>query len=659
MTIKGKYLAGLFCTTAMLLLPLASASAIEPGTKQHLVGVGPIDTRSNFPVYYQDHTGLALALCTAHNDIAGLCIFDPPDPADPYQQQTGFGGEGFWWSADASVDMGPAQTCDGDTCTASLTLALEAAYLAERAVKGEEFPFGRIRIRIDVPLPGRYLVKHPFGEEIFTVTAPGRRAINETVDIGSFSPDYNGPLRSGIMAFLVWDSDQNLLPAGYIGDPNVPHTVTGSPIGQNFFSVTYLDDETVDLSGTGSNEVSTDLFAVSGLKYDAQMLPVPVTVQRTTLSNGHMEVKVDASPGATVTVMPQPNVAPVCDPSDINPEASEIPLHKDGMGNFYLVTPTTLPAGTALQVRARQAGNTDTAICAELRDFIWISNATYVRDDAGIGTLTVHAQSDATGGTAPQDGPVLSLDGFPSAVYQDGKLVVTGVEVPPAKIVVKSTWGGRTEAPVRYLAESPAGDPGGPGGEGPGGPTDPVDNTPPVAISETAVAVEGTSVLIPVVGNDTDSDGTIASVQVVRQPTNGTIGLTGLAGITYIPGPGLQAGGTDSFTYVVIDDKGARSNEATVTITVQAEQLTGTAAFRLDSGWRIEGTSSATRDNTITAYLGAPSSTTLIGTGVVDAADGSFRILADVTRANTPRTGATVTLVSSKGKTVQVTATTR
>ena len=109
---------------------------------------------------------------------------------------------------------------------------------------------------------------------------------------------------------------------------------------------------------------------------------------------------------------------------------------------------------------------------------------------------------------------------------------------------------------------------GGCGGGG-GGSGDETD--PPQAVDDTASTKEDTVVNINVTANDTDSDGTIdkASVTVQTDPENGTATPKTDGTIDYTPKTGFF--GTDTFTYTVKDDRGATSNPATVTITVNGK----------------------------------------------------------------------------------------
>ncbi|GJQ60611.1 MAG: tandem-95 repeat protein [Candidatus Scalindua sp. AMX11] len=95
-------------------------------------------------------------------------------------------------------------------------------------------------------------------------------------------------------------------------------------------------------------------------------------------------------------------------------------------------------------------------------------------------------------------------------------------------------------------------------------------NQPPSAVDDPAMTTEETLVNINVIGNDTDSDGTIdpASVAIVSAPGNGTALPKGDGTVDYTPTTGFT--GQDTFTYTVNDDLGATSNVATVTVTVNS-----------------------------------------------------------------------------------------
>ncbi len=94
-------------------------------------------------------------------------------------------------------------------------------------------------------------------------------------------------------------------------------------------------------------------------------------------------------------------------------------------------------------------------------------------------------------------------------------------------------------------------------------------NDVPVATADSASTDEDTAVVIDVLDNDSDVDGSldVSSVAVVQQPGNGAVSVDAATGdITYTPA--LNFFGSDSFTYVVADDANATSAQGTVTIVV-------------------------------------------------------------------------------------------
>ena len=96
-------------------------------------------------------------------------------------------------------------------------------------------------------------------------------------------------------------------------------------------------------------------------------------------------------------------------------------------------------------------------------------------------------------------------------------------------------------------------------------------NDAPVAYDDVDFTDEDTLVWVDVLGNDVDVDGTLdpASVDVTGYPSNGTTVVNLDTGeIGYVPDSDFF--GVDSFTYIVDDNDGASSNEATVTITVNS-----------------------------------------------------------------------------------------
>ncbi len=93
------------------------------------------------------------------------------------------------------------------------------------------------------------------------------------------------------------------------------------------------------------------------------------------------------------------------------------------------------------------------------------------------------------------------------------------------------------------------------------------ENDAPRVANDTAEVPRGGAVAIDVLQNDWDIDGSIdpTTVAIVQQPAYGFVNLDPLTGLaTYVHGGSTQA--ADSFTYVVADEDGAVSAEATVLV---------------------------------------------------------------------------------------------
>src|SRR4051812_7776250 len=123
---------------------LLAALALEAPANAALTAVGPPVPRHGFPEYYQDSSGLRLALCVENDDP--FCTSTAPNPgpatvsSDP--AQTNFPEETFYWSAGALIDKRSVGI------RARLVLAAEAAFLNGPPAAGDQVTFGRIRVRV-------------------------------------------------------------------------------------------------------------------------------------------------------------------------------------------------------------------------------------------------------------------------------------------------------------------------------------------------------------------------------------------------------------------------------------------------------------------------------------------------------------------------------
>ncbi|MFT4924681.1 MAG: hypothetical protein ACI8WB_000764 [Phenylobacterium sp.] len=95
-------------------------------------------------------------------------------------------------------------------------------------------------------------------------------------------------------------------------------------------------------------------------------------------------------------------------------------------------------------------------------------------------------------------------------------------------------------------------------------------NAAPVTVADTLSINEDQLAAIDILGNDSDSDGTLvaSSVVIISQPTNGTVIVNSDGTLAYTPNANFF--GNDSLSYTVQDNGGATSFEATVSIAVNS-----------------------------------------------------------------------------------------
>ncbi len=114
-------------------------------------------------------------------------------------------------------------------------------------------------------------------------------------------------------------------------------------------------------------------------------------------------------------------------------------------------------------------------------------------------------------------------------------------------------------------------------------------NDGPTAVDDAASTEENTPVVIDLLGNDTDPDGNLnaSSVQILSGPSHGTVDVDPATGhATFSPSYGDC--GSDLFTYIVSDNEGAVSNQATVRMDVRCNEP---PTARADSATTDENTS--------------------------------------------------------------------
>ncbi len=225
-----------------------------------------------YPTYYTDANGISVSQQTDFNNP--LLITAPEvllDRTTPLDVRSGnFYDESFYFLADSIMTPGGRAGRK-----ALLVMAVEGMFVGPlgEVIEGDQGVMARLRVRVDLrnrpENVGIYTVFTPYENFIVQVTQAdlvknhARAAINFTFDsIFVMGPGerFTTPLdpnRANIgPTLLQWDTGA---PVGYLGDPGVEHTVTGSPIGQNFFRV-----EGPNVGGPGIDFIQTDLFLVSG-----------------------------------------------------------------------------------------------------------------------------------------------------------------------------------------------------------------------------------------------------------------------------------------------------------------------------------------------------------------------------------------------------------
>lgn len=403
------------------------AAPAHNGGLDGLAQVGPVDHSpqvGGFPLWYKDTNGVRLELCLDEADIH--CIAGPrPVPSQPVDFPGNFPDEAFWWAGVSDM-----RTSAGN---ARLVMALEAAFSVGPVVPGDQVAFSRIRLRVDGLPTGLYTVTHPYGVDQYIVdpaSANATRSINSTRDTGDFSGggNFDAALNGPTGPFLVWDSDQALLPAGYLADPLVPHTVTGSPHNTNFFRIegpvgAFSGSPDVCPGVIDASCISTDLFTVQA----KQSVRAGVEVTRAGYTNdagtGYVDVFASSVPGQSIMVSGNGIL--------------ETPMVGDASGRYFarIAHGTTTP--TNLTVRNITDNPPSWANVSAMTDSVHISGAVFDRD---LSTMTVTAaSSDANASLSLLWGGTILTTGSPGTTYT---FEVQNLTVPPVEVSVVSSAGG-------------------------------------------------------------------------------------------------------------------------------------------------------------------------------------------------------------------------
>ncbi|MCF4998474.1 hypothetical protein GIW69_23240 [Pseudomonas syringae] len=526
----------------------AQLAAVDPGPYTFATG--------KFPMWYQDNNQLSMELCQSRAVSSRVGASVPPaymctllpepgiyDDTQPMIFPDNWPPEAFWFLAETAI----ADNAAGYGVDAYVA-GIEAAFASENPADGDQQSFARIRIRVNIPTAGTYTITHPYGVETVNVTAPGRRAINITRDIGIGAPgDFSGAINGDIGPFLRSVNgpytEVNPDTGGidtFVGDPNLTEAVTGSPFNTNFLRIT-------GPAGT----IQTSLFTVAGKVLDSRQqtqVDIDRATYRRTAAGVRAEVfaKADSSSTLcfreTVALLPGPPLTP-CQTSLLGDNNGLFFGQRLGTGAVpaVIVVTATNPAGTTRP----------TAVSAKLTDVVKVQTARYSWDNH---SLLIEATS-----TDEVAFPDMVAQGY-GRMSRSGNLqriTVADLTQPPATVTVKSAAGGSDTEAVVVVGTAPN------SGE----------NQPPLAVNDVGNTTFGVPISLSLLTNDSDPDNDVPlSITALTQPAagQGTVALSGTAAVVYTPPAVVNTPLTTTFTYKAQDVKGLASTAAaTVTITVQ------------------------------------------------------------------------------------------
>ncbi len=409
-----------------------------------LATLGAINPGNGFPQYYQDRAGLALQ----------PCLVTPNDPTNPVPDPCAL--TGTLTGGDASEIVFPTNFPDEHFFNLStsvmpgiggvarnravLTMGLEGAFATGAVADGQQIVFARFRLRVSGVTPGAtYTLTYPYGVKSFQADPNG--SINFTDDQGCLAAGctFDSVLTStNTGPFLQWDPAESSPPVGYVGDPNITHTVIGSPFNTNVFRL-----QGPNVGGAGIDTIETDQFSVLGKLYTgtvASALSIDRTsYSRTTATSAKVSVFARSAGDASLVAsgVGIPTTALTRDPVS---------------GRFFAAIIPTDPQALPAAIRVTSTAPNSTTVMREsaLVDEVTISHAMF---DEATGELSIQASSsDAT--LKPTLSAITSLPTLPlGALDALGTLTVT-TTVPSSSITVTSAAGGVSTLPVTLVPQT-------------------------------------------------------------------------------------------------------------------------------------------------------------------------------------------------------------
>ncbi len=395
--------------TAVLATAMTAIVTVLPVSTAQAVGAaaGPIDPNTGYPFWYADGSGQKYEFCIDRpNTTAGMCLAAPQNPtarpwvdANPTRTNLDPSGETFWYDATADITAGNARL----RFTAAQEATFGGADLASRA--GDQIAFGRVRVRLLGLVPGAsYTVTQPYGTHTYTADDGGQVFVTQDIGCLDVPCDFTKSNASALTSYLRWDTGA---PAGYLGDPGIAHTVTGSPLGTNFFRVVGPN-----AGGPGVNSIRTDLFNVQGKLWNATQPMLGLVSTHNQVDFGTTAVGAAAPVAQTVTLT--------------NAGGGQTPLQLQALSVSGTNSTAFTLANDTCSNKALAPGATCTvdvsytpaAVAGTLKAQLNIPS-TNGKDSVGGQRIVLTGRvSDGTGKDARVTGPIDPVNGFPQW-YQD------------------------------------------------------------------------------------------------------------------------------------------------------------------------------------------------------------------------------------------------
>src|SRR4051812_26526384 len=412
---------------ALAVTAAATANAVvqDPvGQRQgSLVSFGPL-MDNGFPTSYKDSHAVRLEACVTGDDpLCAAAASAHYDPNLPVSFPTNFPDEFFYQLSSAVVPVNPANAAE----KLLVETNLEGAFSTGPPIAGNQMVFARVRIKdVNVPNGVTWRITHPYGVDEITAGANGKAGIVETTDVGLVPGNFSGALAGRVGPFLKWDpADAPAAPDGYIGDPGVLHTVTGSPYDTNYIKVEQKNpDGSYSLIGEWNN-----LFSLQGRLAVNSGVDVDAAYFTGSDSSGFLDVYASSDAGQSIMVSANAALGTPATPM----------RELDGRYYARIAVNQKIPAGTQIEV----VNTSDKPVAKKtftIADQVAITSATYNADSQD---LTVQATStDIESGA---DTPTLTAVGFGSTQpvpLVGGQAVFSNVTAPPPVVKVTSSAGG-------------------------------------------------------------------------------------------------------------------------------------------------------------------------------------------------------------------------